>query len=70
MISKPRHDTDSKRGAFTISGNFQRVKTMTVSLTGKVAVIPGATRGLGREYAIKMAAEGAAIVAGDVRSCD
>ena len=43
---------------------------MTGSLTGKVAVITGAARGLGREYAIKMAAEGAAIVAGDVRSCD
>ena len=39
-------------------------------MTGKVAVITGAARGLGREYAIKMAAEGAAIVAGDVRSCD
>ena len=43
---------------------------MTGSLTGKAAVITGAARGLGREYAIKMAAEGAAIVAGDVRSCD
>ena len=43
---------------------------MTVSLTGKVAIISGAARGLGREYAIKTAAEGAAILAGDVRSCD
>mgnify|MGYP001401209863 CR=1 FL=1 len=70
MISKFYHGTNSKRDALTISGNFQRVETMTGSLTGKVAVITGAARGLGREYAVKMAAEGAAIVAGDVRSCD
>lgn len=70
MIPKPQHGTNSKRDALIISGNFQRVETMTGSLTGKVAVITGAARGLGREYAIKMAAEGAAIVAGDVRSCD
>ena len=61
---------DLKRDALAIFGNFQRVETMTGSLTGKVAVITGAARGLGREYAIKMAAEGAAIVAGDVRNCD
>jgi len=43
---------------------------MAGNLDGKVAIITGAARGLGREYAIKMAAEGAAVVAGDVRSCD
>lgn len=42
---------------------------MTKSLDGKVAVITGAARGLGREYAERMAAEGALIVAGDVRDC-
>lgn len=42
---------------------------MTGSLEGKVALITGAARGLGREYALKMAAEGASIVAGDVRGC-
>jgi NAD(P)-dependent dehydrogenase (short-subunit alcohol dehydrogenase family) len=38
-------------------------------LEGKVAVITGAARGLGRAYAEAMAREGAAIVAGDVRDC-
>ena len=38
-------------------------------LEGKVAVVTGAARGLGRAYAEAMAREGAAIVAGDVRDC-
>ena len=40
------------------------------NLDGKVVIVTGAARGLGREYAIKMAAEGATVVAGDIRSCD
>ena len=40
------------------------------SLKDKVVIVTGAARGLGREYAIKMAAEGAAVVAGDISSCD
>ena len=42
---------------------------MSGQLEDKVAVITGAARGLGREYALRLAAEGAAIVAGDVRNC-
>jgi 3-oxoacyl-[acyl-carrier protein] reductase len=42
---------------------------MTGSLTGKVAIVTGAARGLGKEYAVRLAAEGAAVVAGDVRDC-
>ena len=46
------------------------VKRIMDSLKDKVVIVTGAARGLGREYAIKMAAEGAAVVAGDIRSCD
>ncbi len=42
---------------------------MTGQLEGKTAIVTGAARGLGREYAIRLAAEGAAIVAGDIRDC-
>ncbi|NKB57600.1 MAG: glucose 1-dehydrogenase [Alphaproteobacteria bacterium] len=42
---------------------------MSGQLEDKVAVVTGAARGLGREYALRLAAEGAAIVAGDVRDC-
>ena len=42
---------------------------MTNGLDGKVAIVTGAARGLGREYALRLAAEGAAVVAGDVRDC-
>lgn len=41
---------------------------MTGLLEGKVAVITGASSGLGRAMAINFAAEGAAVVIGDVRS--
>ena len=40
-----------------------------MQLAGKVAVITGAARGLGRAYAEALAAEGAAIVAGDLNDC-
>jgi branched-chain amino acid transport system permease protein len=39
-------------------------------LEGKVAIVTGAARGLGRAYAEAMAAEGAAILACDVNNCD
>lgn len=39
-------------------------------LENKVAIVTGAARGLGRAYAQAMAAEGAAIVACDINSCD
>ena len=42
---------------------------MRGSLDGKVAIVTGAARGLGREYAIKLAAEGASVVVGDIRDC-
>lgn len=41
-----------------------------MQLENKVAIITGAARGLGRAYAEAMAAEGAAIVACDINSCD
>ena len=42
---------------------------MTGQLENKVAVVTGAARGLGREYAQRMAAEGAAVVCGDINDC-
>jgi NAD(P)-dependent dehydrogenase (short-subunit alcohol dehydrogenase family) len=42
---------------------------MTQQLDNKVVIVTGAARGLGQEYALRMAAEGAAVVCGDVRDC-
>lgn len=42
---------------------------MTGNLAGKVAIVTGGARGLGREYALRLAAEGASVVVGDVRDC-
>lgn len=39
-------------------------------LDGKVVLVTGAARGLGREYCRAAAAEGALVVAGDVAACD
>ena len=40
-----------------------------MSLNGKVAIVTGAARGLGREYAIALAGEGASVVVADTRDC-
>lgn len=42
---------------------------MAGQLEGKTVIVTGAARGLGREYAERMAGEGAEIVVGDVRDC-
>ena len=39
-------------------------------LDGKVAIVTGAARGLGRAYADAMAGEGAAVLACDINSCE
>lgn len=39
-------------------------------LTGKVVLVTGAARGLGRAYAQALAARGARVVAGDLNSCE
>ncbi len=40
------------------------------NLDGKVAIVTGAARGLGRAYAVHLAKHGARVVAGDVRDCN
>ena len=42
---------------------------MTSDLNDKAAIVTGAGRGPGREYAVKLAAAGAMVVAGDVLDC-
>ena len=42
---------------------------MSGNLEGKVAIVTGAARGLGKEYAERLAEKGVAIVVGDVRDC-
>ena len=42
---------------------------MSGNLEGKVAIVTGAARGLGKEYAERLAKEGVAIVVGDVQDC-
>ena len=39
-------------------------------LEGKIAIVTGAARGLGRAYAEAMAGQGAAVLACDINSCD
>jgi 3-oxoacyl-[acyl-carrier protein] reductase len=41
-----------------------------MQLTGKIAIVTGAARGLGRAYAEALAAEGAAVVAADLNDCN
>ena len=40
-----------------------------MQLEGKVAIVTGAARGLGRAYAEALASEGAAVVAADINDC-
>lgn len=40
-----------------------------MSVAGKTAIVTGAARGLGREYAIRLADAGAAVVAADIADC-
>ena len=40
-----------------------------MGVAGKTAIVTGAARGLGREYAVRLAHEGAAVVAADIADC-
>lgn len=43
---------------------------MNNDLDGKVAIVTGAARGLGQEYAVQLASEGAKVVAADLSDCE
>ena len=55
---------------FLILNHITKYIKMTGNLKGKVVLVTGAARGLGREYAKGMASEVAAIIAGDIRDCN
>ena len=40
------------------------------SLTGRVAIVTGAARGIGQEYCRAFAREGARVIAADILSCE
>ena len=42
---------------------------MSANLKEKVAIVTGASRGLGREYAKALAAAGAQVIAADIKDC-
>ena len=42
---------------------------MGANLKEKVAIVTGASRGLGREYAKALAAAGAQVIAADIKDC-
>ena len=39
-------------------------------LNGKVIIVTGAARGIGREYVMSFVAKGASVVAADVNACE
>ena len=41
-----------------------------MSIAGKVVIVTGAARGIGREYVLALGREGARVVAGDILSCE
>ena len=43
---------------------------MHKDLENKVAIITGASRGLGQEYAVKLAEAGAKVIAADITDCN
>jgi 3-oxoacyl-[acyl-carrier protein] reductase len=66
--------SQSREGRASRAGHEERddgcdIKEAAV-LTGKVVIVTGAARGIGREYCVRFASMGASVVAADINSCD
>lgn len=65
-MSPPRHRPTRKPMSRTIPSHRSEKRHMTGRLEGKVAFITGAARGQGRSHALRLAEEGADIIAIDI----